>query len=132
MNKRSILVVDDEPNLVRSLTFILTKEGYQVSAVFDGEAALKSIAENKPDIMFLDIMMPKKNGYEVCEIIRKIPELKDIYIIMISAKGWETDRIEALSLGVNEFMSKPFSPMDVVLRVKKAMEALSQGEKVKY
>jgi len=118
---KRILVVDDEPHLIRSLTYILAKEGYQVTMAVNGEDALKQISAGKPDLIFMDIMMPKKNGYEVCEIIRRIPELNDIYIIMLSAKGWEIDRNKAISVGANEFMSKPFSPLDVVARVKKAL-----------
>jgi CheY-like chemotaxis protein len=96
MSNKRILVVDDEPHLIRSLTFILAKEGYDVSMAADGEEALRKIAENKPDLIFLDIMMPKKNGYEVCETIRKVPELQSVYIIMLSAKGWDIDRAKAM------------------------------------
>jgi DNA-binding response OmpR family regulator len=124
MNNKKILVVDDEPHLIRSLTFILAKEGYEVSIASDGEEALKRIGENKPDLIFLDIMMPKKNGYEVCETIRSVPNLKDIYIIMLSAKGWDIDRAKATNVGANEFMSKPFSPLEVVSRVRKAFNSL--------
>ncbi len=123
MSNKRILVVDDEPHLIRSLTFILAKEGYDVSMAADGEEALQKIAENKPDLIFLDIMMPKKNGYEVCETIRKVPELNSIYIIMLSAKGWDIDRAKAISVGANEFMSKPFSPLDVISRVRKAIDS---------
>jgi two-component system, OmpR family, alkaline phosphatase synthesis response regulator PhoP len=125
MNNKKILVVDDEPHLIRSLTFILAKEGYEISMASDGEEALKKIGENKPDLIFLDIMMPKKNGYEVCETIRNVPELKDIYIIMLSAKGWDIDRAKATNVGANEFMSKPFSPLEVVSRVRKAFNPVA-------
>jgi two-component system, OmpR family, alkaline phosphatase synthesis response regulator PhoP len=127
MNTKKILVVDDEPHLVRSLTFILAKEGYELSMAADGEDALKKIAENKPDLIFLDIMMPKKNGYEVCETIRSLPELKDIYIIMLSAKGWDIDRAKATHVGANEFMSKPFSPLEVLSRVRKVFNSVPIG-----
>jgi two-component system, OmpR family, alkaline phosphatase synthesis response regulator PhoP len=122
MQKHRILVVDDEPHLIRSLTFILAREGYDVDMAHDGEEALAKIKEHRPDMIFLDIMMPKKNGYEVCESVRSTPELKDIYIIMLSAKGWDIDREKALSVGANEFMSKPFSPMAAVSRVKNILE----------
>jgi DNA-binding response OmpR family regulator len=124
MNTKKILIVDDEPHLIRSLTFILAKEGYEVSMASDGEEALKKIGEIKPDLVFLDIMMPKKNGYEVCETIRSVADLKDIYIIMLSAKGWDIDRTKATHVGANEFMSKPFSPREVVARVNKAFSAV--------
>jgi two-component system, OmpR family, alkaline phosphatase synthesis response regulator PhoP len=122
MNSKHILVVDDEPHLIRSLTYILAKEGYAVTMAGDGEEALIKVAENRPDMIFLDIMMPKKNGYEVCETIRSTPAWKDIYIIMLSAKGWDIDREKALNVGANEFMSKPFSPLEAVSRARKALD----------
>jgi CheY-like chemotaxis protein len=128
VERKYILVVDDEPHLIRSLTFILIKEGFEVATAGDGEEALQKIAQKKPDLMFLDVMMPRKNGYEVCETLRKDPLLKDIYIIMLSAKGWEIDKAKALETGANEFMSKPFSPLDVVSRVKKALETIPAAE----
>jgi two-component system, OmpR family, alkaline phosphatase synthesis response regulator PhoP len=128
MDKKRILVVDDEPHLIRSLTFILTKEGYEVDMANDGEEAMRKVKEKKPDLIFLDIMMPKMNGYEVCEKIRNTPELKDIYIIMLSAKGWEKDKEMGLSVGANEFMSKPFSPLAVVARANNALGAPALNE----
>jgi two-component system, OmpR family, alkaline phosphatase synthesis response regulator PhoP len=130
MSKKRILVVDDEPHLIRSLSFILAKEGYQVDMAVDGEEALKKVSENRPDMVFLDIMMPKKNGYEVCQTIRSIPELNDIYIIMLSAKGWEIDREQALRVGANEFMSKPFSPLEAVSRARKALDGKPMAEHI--
>jgi DNA-binding response OmpR family regulator len=129
MNSKRILVVDDEPHLIRSLTYILAKEGYTVDMAGDGEEALIRVAENRPDMIFLDIMMPKKNGYEVCETIRSAPDWQDIYIIMLSAKGWDIDREKALNVGANEFMSKPFSPMEAASRAKKALGAQPLIEK---
>ena len=129
MSTPKILIVDDEPYLAEALTFVLSREGYEVSIASDGEEALQEIAADKPQVMFLDIMMPKKNGYEVCEIIRKIPELKDIYIIMLSAKGWDTDREKGLSLGANDFITKPYHPKDAVFAVKKALEYLTLAAK---
>ncbi len=118
MNKKRILVVDDEPYVIRSLTFVLKKEGYDVSSVTNGEEALAKVRELKPDLMFLDVMMPKKNGYEVCQEIKNDSGLSDIYIIMLTAKGQEADREKGLGLGANEFMTKPFSPARVVEKVR--------------
>jgi DNA-binding response OmpR family regulator len=115
---KRILVADDEPHLIRSLSYILNKSGFEINSAIDGEEALRKLVEFKPELIFLDIMMPKINGYEVCEIIRKMPEYKDIHIIVLSAKGGDIDREKALSLGANEFMSKPFSPLDVLAKVK--------------
>jgi DNA-binding response OmpR family regulator len=118
MLKTKILVVDDEPHLLRSLTFVLSKEGYQVIMATDGEQAIKMINEEKPQIVFLDVMMPKKNGYDVLETVRSVPENKNIYIIVLSASGSGNDRNKALAKGANEFISKPFSPIEAAARVK--------------
>ena len=116
-----ILVVDDEPHVVRTLTFVLTKEGYEVTSAGDGEEAIARINESKPNLMFLDIMMPKKNGYEVCREIKGSSSYNDIHIVMLSAKGQEADKDKALTSGADEFMSKPFSPVNVVERVRELL-----------
>ncbi len=121
MPDKKILVVDDEPNVVRTLTFVLKKEGYDVSSAVNGEEAIARVKESKPNLMFLDVMMPKKNGYEVCRELKSDLTLRDIHIVMLSAKGQEADRDKALSLGANEFMAKPFSPIGVVGRVKELL-----------
>ena len=121
MPDKKILVVDDEPNVVRTLTFVLKKEGYDVSSAVNGEEAIAKIKESKPSLMFLDIMMPKKDGYEVCQELKSDLNLRDIHIVMLSAKGQETDKEKALSVGANEFMTKPFSPIGVIGRVKELL-----------
>jgi DNA-binding response OmpR family regulator len=121
MSDNKILVVDDEPNVVRTLTFVLRKEGYEVATAENGEEALAKIRELKPRLMFLDVMMPKKNGYEVCQELKSDSNLCDIHIVMLSAKGQEADREKALNLGANEFITKPFSPIGVLGRVKELL-----------
>ena len=121
MSEKKILVVDDEPYILRTLTFVLKKEGYEVSSATNGEEAMASVRESPPDLMFLDIMMPKKNGYEVCQEIKGDPNLSDIHIIMLTAKGQDADREKGLSVGAEEFMTKPFSPMQVVGRVRELL-----------
>ena len=113
-----ILVVDDEPHVVRTLTFILNKEGYNVNSAGNGEEALDLVHTSKPALIFLDVMMPKKNGYEVCEELKNDSAYEDIYIIMLSAKGQEADREKAISLGANEFITKPFSPAGIIHKVR--------------
>lgn len=115
---RKVLVVDDDPNLIRSLTFVLNKEGYAVDSASDGEEALAKVRQSKPDIMLLDVMMPKKNGYEVCQEVKNTPELNDIYVIMLTAKGQEADKEKAKGVNVDEFVTKPFSPIAVVEKMK--------------
>jgi DNA-binding response OmpR family regulator len=121
MDKKRILVVDDEPNLIRSLSFILTKHGYEVTSANNGEEALQRIRESWPDLIFLDIMMPRKNGFEVCEEIRKMQGSESIHIVMLSAKGASFNQETAMSSGAVEYISKPFSPQEIVTRVKQLL-----------
>ena len=121
MSAKKILIVDDEPNIARQLTFVLEKEGFDVSVATNGEEAMEHVRRSKPSLMFLDVMMPKKNGYEVCEELKANPDFKDIHVIMLTAKGQDTDREKGLSLGADEFITKPFSPMHIVGRVKELL-----------
>jgi len=121
MPDKKILVVDDEPNVIRTLTFVLKKEGYDVSSAINGEEAITRVRESKPSLMFLDVMMPKKNGYQVCQELKSDSSLSDIHIVMLSAKGQEEDKEKALNVGADEFMTKPFSPLGVVGRVKELL-----------
>ena len=121
MTGKKILLVDDEPHLIRSLAFVLTKEGYEITTANNGEEALERVKQSKPALMFLDVMMPKKNGYEVCQEIKDSPDLKDIYVIMLSARGQEAAVEQGLKCGANEFLTKPFSPMAIVAKVKEVL-----------
>lgn len=118
MPANRILVVDDEPFILRSLLFILKKEGYQLTSATDGEEALAQIAREKPDLVFLDVMMPKKDGYEVCRILKSDPALADIYVILLTAKGQSKDREKGIDVGADEYITKPFSPSMVVEKVR--------------
>ena len=120
-NGKRILVVDDEPHVIRSLTFVLSKEGYDVASAENGEDALAKIRALRPDLVFLDVMMPKKNGYEVCREVKKDSVLSDIRVIMLTAKGQESDREQGLGAGADEFLTKPFSPIGVVEKVKELL-----------
>ena len=121
MQGNKILVVDDEPNIVRSLTFVLNKGGYDVSSARDGEQAMTMIRDSKPNILILDVMMPNKSGYEVCNEIKSDPDLRDIHVVMLTAKGQDDDRESALSQGADEYISKPFSPIKILARVKELL-----------
>ena len=116
--RKKILVVDDEPHVIRSLDFVFSREGYAVTKAEDGERAIELVQKSKPDLILIEIMMTKKNGYEVCQEIRSNPVLKDIYIIILTAKGREADREKGISSGANEVITKPFSPVNVVEKVK--------------
>ncbi len=121
MSEKKILVVDDEPHIIRSLTFVLKKEGYDVSSTTNGEKAMEIVRESKPNLMFLDVMMPKKNGYEVCQEVKDDPSLSDIYVIMLTAKGQEVDREKGFGLGADEYITKPFSPTKIVEKVRELL-----------
>jgi len=112
-----ILVVDDEPSIVRPLAFVLEKSGHEVLTAANGEEGLNVADAEKPDLIFLDVMMPKKNGYEVCRELKHHPELKDIYVIILTARGVELDEQEKQHIGADEYMSKPFSPIRIVEHV---------------
>ena len=116
-----ILVVDDEPNIVLSLEFLMKQAGFQVRTASDGEAGLAAIAAEQPDLVLLDVMMPRKNGYEVCQAIRSNPDWKAIRIIMLTAKGREVEREKGLALGADDYITKPFSTQEVVERVRELL-----------
>jgi DNA-binding response OmpR family regulator len=116
MNKK-ILIVDDEVHirvLLEQALEDLEDEGVEIFLAREGEEGLRVAREEKPDLMFLDIMMPKKNGYEVCEEIKGDPELKDIYIIMLTAKGQAADRARGEKVKANEYITKPFNPDEIL------------------
>jgi DNA-binding response OmpR family regulator len=116
-----ILVCDDEPFILKALTFILRKDGHTVLEARNGEEALERIRADRPEVVFLDVMMPKKNGYEVLAEVRKDAALRATYVILLTAKGQDSDRERGLALGANEFMTKPFSPAGIVARLREIL-----------
>jgi DNA-binding response OmpR family regulator len=118
----SILVVDDEPNIVLSLEFLLKQAGFRVRAVSNGEAALAAIAQEPPDLVLLDVMIPGRDGYAVCQEIRSNPAWRDMRIIMLTAKGGDIQREKGLSLGADEYVTKPFSTRELVERVRRMLD----------
>ena len=114
-----ILVVDDEPDTVNLAKRLLEMEGFRVITASDGESALKSIYEKRPDLVLLDIKIPKIDGYEVCKKIKNDPELKDTIVIMFTAKVFEKDRKKGLESGANEYITKPFSGDELINLIKK-------------
>jgi DNA-binding response OmpR family regulator len=116
--KRSVLVVDDEPNIVLSLDFLLKQAGYEVRVARSGEEAMKAAAERIPDLIVLDVMLPALDGYHVCETIRADPKLRSVRILMLTAKSRDVEREKALALGADDYMTKPFSTRELVERVK--------------
>jgi DNA-binding response OmpR family regulator len=116
---RSVLIVDDEPNIVLALEFLVKQAGYNVRVARDGEAALAAVAESPPDLILLDVMMPKRDGFDVCQTIRENPDWKSTRIIMLTARGRDIDREKGIALGADDYITKPFSTRDVVELVKK-------------
>ena len=114
-----ILIAEDEPYIVESLGFVLTHAGYTVSAVRDGQAVLAAVTEQKPALLILDLMLPNKSGFEVLKQLRSDPQLASMPVMMLTAKGQEQDRSTAEHLGVDAFMTKPFSNREVVECVNK-------------
>ena len=114
-----ILITEDEPNIVESLTFILTRAGYDVSSVADGEAAMHRLHSNPPDIMVLDIMLPKLNGFEVLKLVKSDPLLKALPVVILTAKGQTHDRQLAEEIGADAFVTKPFSNRDIIDQIGK-------------
>jgi DNA-binding response OmpR family regulator len=118
---KSILVVEDEPNIVLSLQFLMKKAGFDVRVARDGDEALAEVASQAPDLILLDVMIPKRDGYEVCQTIRANPAWQGIYIIMLTAKGREVDREKGIALGANDYVTKPFSTRDLTEKVKQIL-----------
>ncbi|HEX6736312.1 MAG TPA: response regulator [Azonexus sp.] len=115
---RKILIVDDEPNIVISLEFLLKKEGFEIAVANDGEEALAKVADFNPDLLLLDVMMPKKSGFEVCEALRADPARAGLLILMLTAKGRDTEVAKGLAIGADAYVTKPFSTKDLVAKVK--------------
>lgn len=120
MSKR-ILIIDDEPNIVISLEFLMMREGHEVHVARDGESGLAAVRSQRPDLVVLDVMMPKLDGFAVLEAIRADTALAETRVLMLSAKGREAEQRKGLALGANAYMSKPFSTRDLVEKVKELL-----------
>lgn len=115
---KKILIVDDEPNIVISLEFLMKKEGFEVAVASDGEEALAKVASFDPDLVLLDVMMPKKSGFEVCESLRSDPRHGGLLIVMLTAKGRDTEVAKGMAIGADAYVTKPFSTKELLARVK--------------
>jgi two-component system phosphate regulon response regulator PhoB len=116
--KPHVLVVEDEPALVTLLRYNLEREGFRVSSASDGEEALSLLAESTPDLVILDWMLPHVSGLEVCRQIRRKAETSELPVIMLTARGEETDRVRGLEGGADDYITKPFSPSELVARIR--------------
>src|SRR5580704_12220128 len=125
-----VLVVDDEPDALELIKFNLKGAGYDVATAADGEEALKKARQLLPDLIVLDLMLPEVDGLEVCKILRRDPRVSSIPIIMLTAKAAEIDRVLGLELGADDYVTEPFSPRELMLRVKRLLRAgAPAGEK---
>jgi DNA-binding response OmpR family regulator len=125
---QSVLIVDDEPNILLSLQFLMKKSGYEVRTSKDGEEALAEIARAAPDLVLLDVMMPKIDGFSVCKTIKDNPEWKDVRIIMLTARGRDVEREKGLALGADDYITKPFSTNDAIARVQAVLGRAHQAD----
>ena len=122
MTKQNILIIEDDKHISKLVDYNLEKAGYECFVVSDGEEGLKILDKHFIDLIILDIMLPKMDGFEVCRLIKQNPKLKNIPIIMLTAKGEEVDRIVGLELGADDYVVKPFSPRELILRVKAVLK----------
>ena len=121
-----ILIVDDEQDIVELLSYNLEKEGFSTVKAYDGEAALGLVRSEKPDLMILDLMLPKMNGLDVCKAIRRNPETANLPIIMLTAKGDEIDKIIGLEIGADDYITKPFSIKELIARVRAILRRMHE------
>jgi DNA-binding response OmpR family regulator len=118
MGKKKILAVDDEPNILMSIEFILEMEGYEVHTARDGEEALEIAGRVRPDLILLDINMPRKDGYEMCRILREREDMAGTKVIMLTAKGQTLEKKKGLEVGADEYVTKPFSAEDLLEKIR--------------
>ena len=118
---KKVLIADDEPNILISLEFLMKREGWQVSVARDGIEALAAIQREKPALVLLDVMMPGKTGFEVCQAVRADEALAGVKILMLTAKGRDTDVAQGLGLGADAYMTKPFSTKELAAKVREML-----------
>ena len=121
-----ILIADDEPNILISLEYLMKREGYSVSVARDGQEAIDAVLRDHPALVLLDVMMPRKSGFEVCQELRANDSTKDTLILMLTAKGRETDVAKGLGVGADAYMMKPFSTRELTEKVRQML--LERGE----
>ena len=122
-----ILLIEDETALVELLRYNLEKEGFRITAAVDGEEGLAALAESRPDLLILDWMLPHVSGIEICRQIRRKPETRDLPVIMLTARGEEADRVRGLEVGADDYVTKPFSPSELIARVRAVLRRTRPG-----
>jgi len=117
-----ILIADDEPNILISIEYLMKREGYEVHVARDGQEALDVLRREHPRLVLLDVMMPRKTGFEVCQELRADESIKDTLVLMLTAKGRDTDVAKGLGVGADAYMTKPFSTKDLVQKVRDLLQ----------
>ena len=120
---RKVLIVDDEPNIVVALEYLMRQNGFEVRAARNGDEAIAAVADFRPDLVLLDVMMPEKDGYQVAQKIRDNPDFAGLKILMLTAKGRETEISKGMAVGADAYVTKPFSTLDLVAQVKRMLDA---------
>jgi DNA-binding response OmpR family regulator len=123
MGKPHVLIVEDEPHIVLSLEFLLQRAGYDTVAAADGEEGLALVRRLRPDVVLLDVMLPRRNGYEVCQAIKADPELRAIPVVMLSARGQEVEVLKGLELGAAAYVTKPFGNAEILEAIRAVLAA---------
>ena len=113
-----ILIADDEPNILISLEYLMKREGHEVLLAHDGREALEAIRQHRPDVVLLDVMMPVKSGFDVCQRIRANPDWSKVRVVMLTAKGREVEVSKGLALGADDYITKPFATKELLARVR--------------
>ena len=121
-DRLTIMIVDDDAFVRRPLEFILEAEGFRPLLASDGEECLRLVAVDRPDLIFLDVMMPGRDGFGICRELKNDPAYRDIPIILLSARGQEHDEAKGLAMGAEEYMTKPYSPSELISRVRQILE----------
>jgi two-component system, OmpR family, alkaline phosphatase synthesis response regulator PhoP len=119
----SILIADDEPNILISLEYLMKREGYEVHVARDGQEALDALRRERPRLLLLDVMMPRKTGFEVCQELRADDAVKDTLVLMLTAKGRDTDIAKGMGVGADAYVTKPFSTKELVQKVRDLLAA---------
>jgi len=124
---KRVLVIEDDPDIVELLRYNLEKEGFEVAAREDGESGLRALRSDRRDLLILDLMLPQLSGLEVCKEVRRDPNLEKLPVIMLTARGEETDRVIGLELGADDYVTKPFSVREMVARIKALLRRADRG-----
>lgn len=122
VSKKTVLVVDDDPEIRKLLVASFTKLGFEVSSAPDGSKAIKALQATRPDLLCIDLMLPESSGYDVCEFVNKTPSLQGLPIMMVSARTLPSDRAQAEELGVRAYLAKPFTQADLKQAIEQALE----------